>query len=1060
MRLHNFLLVLLFVSSAFAQSQLGAGAINGTVKDSHGDAVPAVTITVVNTQTNLTRKTVTGTAGQFDVPVLPSGDYTVRIEKEGFAVQEQKNVAVTVGASVSVIATLQVSSMREVIAVEAAPSVETTKTAETSLVSRAEIQDLPLNGRRYDQFALLTPGVTRDATFGLLSFRGMSGVWNNFMLEGSNDNQAYNSEARGRTRVASNLSFDAIQEFQVGRSNFLAEFGRAVGGNINAVVRSGGNAFHADGFYYYKDRNLSARDPFASIKPFERRQQFGGSVGGPIIHDKLFYFVNYDQQLRKWPLIFQDTSGALTNGNPINPSSLSTSCKTSLTSAGCLADVNAFNTGVNSLLSKIPGGAPGNTLPRDFNHNLALVKLDWLVSPENTAAITYNYLNHRANNGILTNVLVTNSLAANGHDEVHTHSLFGRLTTTLSPRAVNEFRASWSRDFEFQFSSDPPPNVRVGSSFSFGKSTGQDNLANPDERHYQFVDNFSLITGRHSFKFGGEIEYIHELINRPNNFSGGYSYANALAFGRDLLRINSAGMADPNARNYTTYTQSFGLATNSFGVINYAGFVQDQWKVNQRLTLNLGLRYDYQRLPKPLYPNPAIPESAKTNSDLTNVGPRAAVAWDLRGNGHTVVRVGYGMFFSPTPLGTIDNVLRQTGLSDPTKALLSLSFSSTAPGAPIYPNTFSQLPTGVSASAPSVTRLDPDFRRPRAQEINAGVERLLPGGVILSASYIYTKGDRLPFTYDTNLSPPNFTRTYQLPDGTTFTAPYTAGIIRTAAGVSQSVNLSRPNPSLGQVNVIRPLGLSWYHAFLLEAQKRLSNGFQFHIAYTLARAEDVAGTGDGSGRGDEGPFGGFNILDQFNIEKNRSRSSTDQRHRLVASGVWNLPFGKEGDSFAHRLIRNFRVSEIFTAQSGRPYPTGTFVVTGIPFSTPDGTQWSGFGFNLLGQGGSSILPNAPRNNNTGDASYSIDMRVSREFRFKDRYVLELLGEGFNLFNRANFNQYNSTRYNAGPTTATTTSPSTPVLLTNVTTFGAPFGDGGPPDGTNARRFQLAARFHF
>src|SRR5262249_54722254 len=629
-----------------------------------------------------------------------------------------------------------------------------------------------------------------------------------------------------------------------------------------------------------------------------------------------------------------------------------------------------------------------------------------------------------------------------------------RPTSTIG---VMSRRASWSRDFEFQFSSDPPPNVSVGS-FALGKSTSQDNLANPDERHYQFVDNFSLITGCHSFKFGGEMEYIHEDLNKPNNFSGGYSYANVLAFGRDL--VNPAG------RNYTQFRQSFGLATDSFGVFNYAAFAQDQWKVNRHVTVNLGLRYDYQRLPKPLFPNPAIPESAKINSDHTNVGPRAAVAWDVRGNGHTVIRAGYGIFFSPTPLGTIDNALRQTGLSDPTKALLSLSFSSAAPGAPIYPNTFSQLPTGGSASAPFVTRLDPDFRRPRAQEINAGVERLLPGGVILSASYIYTKGDRLPSTYDTNLPPPNFTRAYQLPDGTTFSVPYTAGVICTVAVLpcpvasQRSTNLSRPNPTLGAVNVVRSLGLSWYHAFLLEAQKRLSNGFQFHIAYTLAKAEDVAGTCAGSSRGDEGTFGGFNILDQFNIAQNRSRSSTDQRHRLVVSGVWDLPFGKEGDSFAHRLIRNFRVSEIFTAQSGRPYPEGTFVVTGIPFSTPDGTQWSGFGFNLLGQGGSSLLPNVPRNNNTGDANYDVDMRVSREFRFKDRYVLELLGEGFNLFNRANFNRYNSTRYNAGPTTATTTSPSTPVLLTNVTNFGTTIGDDVPPDGTGARRFQLAARFRF
>src|SRR5215831_12288513 len=414
MRLRTFLLVLLFVSSAFAQSQLGAGAINGTVRDSRGDAVPAATITVVNTQTNLTRKTVTRSAGQFNVLVLPPGDYTVRIEKEGFATQEQKNVAVAVGASASVIATLQVGSVREVIAVEAAQSVETTKTAETSLVSRAEIQDLPLNGRRYDQFALLTPGVTRDATFGLLSFRGMSGVWNNFMVEGSNDNQAYNSEARGRTRVASNLSFDAIQEFQVGRSNFLAEFGRAVGGNINAVVRSGGNAFHADGFYYYKDRNLSARDPFATFRPAERRQQFGGSAGGPFKRDKLFYFLNYDQQVRNWPLVFQDSSGALTNGNPTNPSALSPNCKTGLTSAGCQADITAFNAGVSALRDKIATAAPGGALPRSFNHSLALAKVDWLVDSKNTVAITYNYLNHRAPNGITDRPLLTNRLGRPG----------------------------------------------------------------------------------------------------------------------------------------------------------------------------------------------------------------------------------------------------------------------------------------------------------------------------------------------------------------------------------------------------------------------------------------------------------------------------------------------------------------------------------------------------------------------------------------------------------------------------------------------------------------------
>src|SRR5207249_2849058 len=183
-----------------------------------------------------------------------------------------------------------------------APMVDSTRTAEVSLVNRTEINDLPINGRRADQFALLVPGVTRDGTFGQLSYRGFSGVFNNFTVEGNDDNEAYNGEARGRTRVASNISANAVQEFQVGQSNFLPEFGRAAGGSINTVVRSGTNNLHSDAFYYFRNQKMEARDPFASSKPREMRQQFGASVSGPIARDKLFYFVNYDQQVRNFPL--------------------------------------------------------------------------------------------------------------------------------------------------------------------------------------------------------------------------------------------------------------------------------------------------------------------------------------------------------------------------------------------------------------------------------------------------------------------------------------------------------------------------------------------------------------------------------------------------------------------------------------------------------------------------------------------------------------------------------------------------------------------------------------
>jgi hypothetical protein len=238
--------------------------------------------------------------------------YIVTVEKQGFSSIEQRDVQVTVGRTVTLKLELQPGEVSAVVTIESSPIIDITKTDESSLISREQINELPINGRRADQFALLTPGVTRDGRFGLLSYRGQSGVFNNFTLEGNDDNQAYFAEARGRTRIASNVSANAIQEFQVTQSNFLPEFGRSAGGGINAVVRSGGNEFHGDGFWYFRNKRFNARDPLASTNPTERRDQFGGSVSGPILRDKLFYFINYEQQKRNFPLVTEDLSRVLT----------------------------------------------------------------------------------------------------------------------------------------------------------------------------------------------------------------------------------------------------------------------------------------------------------------------------------------------------------------------------------------------------------------------------------------------------------------------------------------------------------------------------------------------------------------------------------------------------------------------------------------------------------------------------------------------------------------------------------------------------------------------------
>jgi hypothetical protein len=1026
--------------STLAQSQLGSGSLSGVVTDSTGGVVPDADVTVLNAGTGEVRKTTTGPSGQFTVPVLPIGEHTVHVGKAGFVTSELKGVTVTVGSATTLRVVLAVGSVESVVDVEAkAPMVDATRTAEVSLVDRTEISNLPLNGRRADQFALLAPGISRDGTFGQLSYRGFSGVFNNFTIEGNDDNEAYNATARGNTRVASNVSIDAVQEFQVGQSNFLPEFGRAAGGSINTVIRSGSNERHADGFYYFRNQALNARDPLASSKPDELRQQFGGSVSGPLRKDNAFYFLNYDQQRRSFPLVVEDTNGALTNGAPVLPANA-----TAQQQAQYSADLEAFNAGVKFLRQQFPGGAPGNTLPRHPNQELGLVKVDWLLNTKHTLTASNNVLHSRTDNGVFTSA-VTGSVS-NSTDAVDTDTLNTRLTTAVTSHQVNELRVQWSRDKQHQIDNHPGPSVSV-SSFSFGRNSGADRLA-PDERRIQLVDNYSDIVGSHALKFGFDFNRAEDVLDITGGFQGSYSYTNALAFGRDLL--NPAGF-------YTSFRQSFGLAGITFATRDLAGFAQDQWKPRGDLTFNYGIRYDYESLPHPVFPNPAIPETRRLNADRTNFGPRVGLAYDLASNGKTILRAGYGIFYGRTPNGTLDNALRQTGLTDPTQGTQQVTFLPTDPGAPRYPGVLSTIPTGASTSPPFVTRLDTNFRRPRVQEANVGVERQVEDHLSVSASYVYSYGNRLPITYDQNLPQPNFTRTYQLPDGSTFQVPFTAGVTRTASGTPQNVNLSRLNPNFGSISVLRSLGEQWYHGLLVEARRQFADGFQAHLSYTLAKAENLSGVASFAG-GAESAFGGGSVEDQFNPRSSRGRAPTDQRHRLVVDGVWNLPFGGNGHSLRDRLLRGFRLSGILVAESGRPY-SASISGSSPGFITPDGTQYAGFGSGIYGQGGLSLLPTIPRNSSTGEASWRVDVRLSRDLHFANDLVVELLAEGFNIFNPHIWTQYNNTIYSAA--TAPATNPvSTPVSLTPTTNFGTPSADNGFPDGTNARRFQLAARFRF
>jgi len=1021
----------------FGQSQLGTGSISGSILDPAGHTVADAAIQVVNDDNGLVRKVLSSNTGSFSIPVLPTGRYNLSVERVGFNRSEQKGIEVSVGSTVTLSLTLTVGVVSTQVEVNATPpTIDTTRTSEVSLIDRKQIDDLPINGRRYDQFALLAPGVTRDARFGLLSYHGTSGIYNNFTIEGNDDNQALFSEARGRTRIASSISANAIEEFQVPTTNFMPEYGRTVGGGVNSVVRSGGNTFHFDAFYYFRNWAMGALDPVAkasgATQTYEQRQQLGGSVSGPILSNKLFFFVNYDQQIRPFPLLTSDTSNVLTAGLPANPTT---------------QQVTAFNTGVAFLRAKFPDGAPNNTVPRTNNQQTPLAKLDWLVNSKNSAAATFNFMRWYNPDAIQTPAVLGN-VGRNGFDGVRIYSLNLRLTTTLTSSIVNEARFQTGRDFEYEFSDQTGPQVTVGG-FSYGTATFLQRPAYPDERRLQFTDNFSIIRGSHSAKFGGEVNRARDILNNPANFAGAYTYSNALTLGQDLL--------NPAGHSYSNYVQAFGLPGLDFSTIDWSWYAQDQWKIRRGLTLNYGLRWDYEQTPQPSFPNPAIPETTHIHQNKANFGPRVGAAWDILKDGKTVVRGGYGMVYGRITNGVIFNALTQNGLTDPAHSTITLTTQPTDSFAPNFPNIYPALPAAAAGSV-SAFRLASNFQNPRSQEVNVGVTRQLKPSLTLSVSYVYTYGDRLPAIIDSNLPVPTFTRTYQLPDGSSFTVPFSAGVIKTAAGVTQNLNLSRPNRNFGALSVNTSIGQSWYKAMFVELKQRFSNGFTGGISYTLAKADNTSGNGDGGGSGPESPFGGASFQNQFDPAKNRAPSPLDQRHRAVVYGVWELPFGKGGVSPLRSLVRDWRMSSIFTAETGRPY-SPNISVNSVQFLNTDGAVYNGYG-GLLGLGGTgNFVPTLGRDSIYGDNNYKIDLRISRVIRVGDRLRLELLGEAFNITNHANYNGYSSTLYASVATTATT-ALSAPVLLTRQNNFGIPNNDGSQPDGTNARRLQVAFRLKF
>ncbi len=1030
-----------FAARSWAQSSVD-GAISVTVTDPSDRSVPGASITVTNAATNRTLAGVTNGEGLLLSPRLAPGVYTVEIRMAGFAAYRQEKVIVEVGRTTAVFAKLALATQNTtIVATAEAPVVDTDRADVATNINTFAMDNLPLARRRWSTLALTTPAASPDGTFGLISFRGISGLLNNNTVDGGDNNQAFFSEEKGRTRINYSISEASIGEFQVNTSNFSAEYGRSAGGVVNAVTKSGTNQIHGEGFWYLNSSDFAAFSPFQTavvpasgggfttipIKPPDKRHQFGGSLGGPIITDRLFWFFSGDAQKRNFPGVANASNpGAFFA--PLSSSELSTLGSRGISSAEA-------NSGL-AFLQSLTG-----VVPRRGDETVLFPKIDWNITGQHHFSAEYNRMRWDSPAGIQTAAVVFRGKESFGDDFVKDDTMVARLGSTFKPTLVNEFRFVYGRDFEYEFGQStiagepvsslgvsPQITINGNAGITFGMPNFLNRAAYPDERNYEFADSVSWNRGKHLFKFGEDINRVNDTLSNLFQQFGAYNYNNRADFISDYVASLSASgrpacAASGNAVPcWSSYNQGFGPLAFQFTSVDYGLYAQDDWHMSTRVTLNLGLRWDYEKMPNPQIPNPLLPASNIFPSDKNNFGPRLGVAWDITGQGKWVLRGGYGIYYGRIINSTISNAITNTAA--PGSQVQLLFANAAAAGAPRYPNVLST-PAG-SSSVPDVVVFANNTPNPMIHEFDLAFEHEIALNTAISVSYIGSLGRDLPRFVDTNLPQPAGMINYTIVGGPDAGAVHAVPIFSGA----------RPNPSFGRITEISDAVSSKYNGLAVQFSRRMTSGFQVQASYTYAQAFDA-------GQSSQTFTSPDNVVNPFDLGLEYGRSNFDVRHKFVLSSIWQPTYFHSRGKLARALFDGFTFAPIVNAASGAPY---TGLITGNP---PSGISRISTG--LLGAGGTSRPPWIPRNVHMMPNTWEADLRIAKRIQVHERLGIEVFGQSFNLFNHVNATAVGTTLYAIGGTASNPT-------LTYQNSF------GGVQNSTsffsNPRQIEIGARFTF
>lgn len=914
------ILSVLLALASLASAQTTTGTILGDVKDATGGRLPGVTVTVLNQGNGATREVITDTLGSFSIPALPPGDYTVTATLPGFQEVKRADVRLPIASQINVPFTLEVAGLTESVTVtEQTPLIDTTEQTVRTLVETRQIASLPLKSRDFLDLTLLAPGVVSDqgsASGGntdSISFGGMSENYKSVWLEGVDFNDEVTgggSSLSSATRIA--LAQEAVQEFQVMANSYSAEFGRSASGAINILTKSGGNQVHGSGFYFRRDDAFDQPNYFAETVPPFKIEQYGATIGGPIKQNKLFYFASWERRANNRsafvniPLSIREYVGSL-------------------------------------------GYDTRTDVPVTTDENNLFGKGTWLASSNHTVTATYMY-DHRD----LSNQQVGGDSAGDhGYDDKRRAWFFvGNLTSVFGSSLVNELRVSAShqaldrvlpagtaRRPEIRF-----PTVQFGEASNVPQGRTQDNyiITNATSKHF-------VAKGSHDLKFGFEMNLVPTTSTINQSFNGLFEFT----ADRPVL----AG--DPTSLPFR-YTQGIELrgklAAMNRDVNIYSAFVNDHWQPAAGLTLNLGVRYDFQFWRADLN-GQDIPSDIPTEqfwlrhatgdligqnfkpvpNDLNNIAPRLGVTWDPTQDGRTVLRAGYGIYYDQINTTTMRGVVAgYPGF------ITSQIANDSRSGARVANDFFPNIPTFVlpESVGTSFRIASPDAESPYTHQTTAGVTRQLGTDYALSFDYVNLRGEHFPLTFNVNA---------RRADGT---FPLAASGVRLLLYEDSS-----------------PIRI---HQAQVRLQKRFANRLGFLVGYTLGSAKSIADNGTPS--------------DKYNLMADYGATANDVRHRLVSNVIYELPFG-------------IQIGGIVTTNSAPPFNVTTGTDNNRDGDNNDRPAGTGF------------------NSARGDRYFTTDLRLSKRFNL-GRAQGEVLWEMFNLFNTVNFNNYQGNQSSVAGVTAT------------------------------------------